>query len=239
VFEVSPWAGVYDTAALPNMVTPDMSNDLYKAIADKTEQAFGTFMANFGAAATGSLGQWIAAGMAFTGVPTSWAGPLNTLIMRESGGNPRAINLWDSNARAGHPSIGLMQTIGPTFSRYRDPRLPNVITDPISNIVAGINYIKRTYGTIFNVQQAVGRSPRGYDSGGWLPPGATMAVNKTGTPEAILTGRQWDSVQALAAQGASGGGTGAVINVYAREGQNTEAIANDVVRRLDFSSRTG
>jgi SLT domain-containing protein len=231
--------GVYDTAALPNMVTPDMSNDLYKAIADKTKQAFGTFMANFGAAATGSLGQWIAAGMAFTGVPTSWAGPLNTLIMRESGGNPRAINLWDSNARAGHPSIGLMQTIGPTFSRYRDPRLPNVITDPISNIVAGINYIKRTYGTIFNVQQAVGRSPRGYDSGGWLPPGATMAVNKTGTPEAILTGRQWDSVQALAAQGASGGGTGAVINVYAREGQNTEAIANDVVRRLDFSSRTG
>ncbi|PTU98246.1 phage tail protein, partial [Lacticaseibacillus casei] len=36
------------------------------------------------------------------------------VIQRESNGNPKAINLWDSNAKAGIPSMGLVQTIGPT-----------------------------------------------------------------------------------------------------------------------------
>ncbi|MFF9690223.1 phage tail tape measure protein [Streptomyces sp. NPDC014623] len=35
-----------------------------------------------------------------------------------------------------------------------------------------------------------------YDSGGWLQPGATMAVNETGRPEAVLTAPQWESVAA-------------------------------------------
>ena len=39
-------------------------------------------------------------------------------IQRESNGDPNAQNNWDSNALAGHPSIGLMQTIGPTFNAY-------------------------------------------------------------------------------------------------------------------------
>src|SRR5699024_12451639 len=46
---------------------------------------------------------------------------------QESGGNPRAINNWDSNARRGTPSKGLMQVIGPTFRAYRDSRAPNDI----------------------------------------------------------------------------------------------------------------
>jgi len=46
-----------------------------------------------------------------TGVPASWAGPTHTLIMRESGGNPNAINLTRLERPAGHPSQGLMQTI--------------------------------------------------------------------------------------------------------------------------------
>jgi len=37
-----------------------------------------------------------------------------------------------------------------------------------------------------------------YDQGGWLPPGATMAINATGKPEMILTPEQ---LQALASQG--------------------------------------
>lgn len=44
---------------------------------------------------------------------------------------------------------------------------------------------------------------KGYDVGGWLHPGLTMAVNKTGKPEAILTPVQWSAVAALAAQGAA------------------------------------
>ncbi|MEU3686982.1 peptidoglycan DD-metalloendopeptidase family protein [Streptomyces narbonensis] len=44
-----------------------------------------------------------------------------------------------------------------------------------------------------------------FDSGGWLQPGATMARNKTGKPEPILTASQWANVSTLASRGASGG----------------------------------
>jgi SLT domain-containing protein len=127
--------------------------------------------------------------MAIAAVPSTWFGPLSTLIMRESGGKPRAINTWDINAKRGTPSMGLMQTIGPTFSAYRNPGLPNDPYDPIANIVAGINYIKARYGSVFNVQQAVGTTPKGYRGGGWLYPGQ-LAYNETDRPEAVLSGDQ-------------------------------------------------
>lgn len=122
-----------------------------------------------GGAGGGSLGAWIREGIALAGVPASWAGPLRTLIMRESGGNPRSINLWDSNAKAGHPSQGLMQTIPSTFEHYRLRSLPDEIMNPIANIVAGLRYIESRYGSIFNVQQANAHlPPKGYANGGWI-----------------------------------------------------------------------
>lgn len=144
-----------------------------------------------GTAVSGQLADWIRAAMAITGVGADWFGPLTTLIMRESGGNPAAINLWDINAQRGMPSQGLMQTIPSTFAAYRDPRLPNEITHPIANIVAGINYIRSRYGSIFNVQQAnPGAPPMGYDNGGLLPPGYSTVYNGTGKPEAVFTDEQ-------------------------------------------------
>lgn len=149
--------------------------------------------------AGGTLGAWEQEGLTKAGKPGTWLGPLNTLIQRESGGNPLAINLHDSNAAAGHPSKGLMQLIDSTFQGNRDKSLPNDVYNPISNIVAGLRYITGRYGTIFNVQQAdANKPPKGYDSGGWLTPGSTMAVNKTGKPEAILTAGQWSILQATA-----------------------------------------
>ncbi|HZE33623.1 MAG TPA: transglycosylase SLT domain-containing protein, partial [Actinoallomurus sp.] len=52
--------------------------------------------------------------------PLPWPCPsyIATIIQYESGGNPNAINRWDTNWDAGHPSKGLMQTIDPTFNRY-------------------------------------------------------------------------------------------------------------------------
>ena len=48
------------------------------------------------------------------------------------------------------------------------------------------------------VELALGSTKKifGFDSGGWLMPGATLAVNKTGQPEAVLTADQWDSLSA-------------------------------------------
>lgn len=141
------------------------------------------------------------AAIRWTGVGADWLGPLAVLIRRESGWNPRAINLTDSNAQRGTPSKGLMQTIDPTFQAYRDKRLPNDPYDPLANIVAGINYIKARYGSIHNVQQAnPNAAPRGYDNGGWLPPGYTTVYNGTGEPELVLTSRQ------LARMGGASGG---------------------------------
>jgi TP901 family phage tail tape measure protein len=146
--------------ALPYRVTAAMTR-----IPSKNE----AILAVGGYAGGGSLGAWIRQAMALTGVPASWGGPLRTLIMRESGGNPNAINLWDSNAKAGHPSQGLMQTIPSTFSHYRLRSLPNSITNPIANIVAGIRYIESRYGSIFRVQQAnANLPPKGYAHGGVL-----------------------------------------------------------------------
>ena len=122
-----------------------------------------------GAAGTGSVGAWIAQALAADNLPMSWAGPANTMVMRESGGNPKAINLWDSNAMAGHPSKGIAQMIDSTFQAHRNPALPNDIYNPIANLASSFRYILAQYGSIFNVQQAVGKTPKGYSSGGTVP----------------------------------------------------------------------
>ncbi|WP_153018039.1 transglycosylase SLT domain-containing protein, partial [Saccharococcus caldoxylosilyticus] len=103
-----------------------------------------------GGKGTESVRKWIMAAMKITGVPASWLDPLVAIAMRESGGNPRAINLWDINAKRGTPSKGLMQTIDPTFNRYKLPGLDD-IWNPIHNAVAAIRYIIARYGTVFNV----------------------------------------------------------------------------------------
>ncbi|WP_263250123.1 transglycosylase SLT domain-containing protein [Saccharopolyspora rosea] len=68
-----------------------------------------------------------------------------TIIEKESGGNPHAINNWDSNAAKGTPSKGLMQCIDPTFQQYKLPG-HNDIYNPVDNIIAGVRYTFARYG---------------------------------------------------------------------------------------------
>jgi hypothetical protein len=72
------------------------------------------------------------------------------IIQHESGGNPHAINLTDSNAAAGHPSKGLMQTIDGTFNEWAAPG-HNDVWNPVDNIVAGVRYAINRYGSLDNV----------------------------------------------------------------------------------------
>ncbi len=158
-----------------------------------------SFASSVGGAGTigGNLAAWIMQAIALTGVPASWAGGLGVLIMRESGGNPRAINLTDSNAAMGDPSRGLMQTIGSTFNAYHLAGTSLDIYDPVANIAAGIRYILSRYGGIGNVQQAnPNLPPRGYDQGGYLPPGGTYAWNGTGRTETVTPAVVMDDVVA-------------------------------------------
>ncbi|MGW8365415.1 transglycosylase SLT domain-containing protein, partial [Streptomyces wedmorensis] len=75
-------------------------------------------------------------------------------VMRESSGNPQAINLWDSNAAAGTPSKGLLQVIEPTFLAYHVPGTSMDLFDPVANITAACNYAADRYGSIDNVNGA-------------------------------------------------------------------------------------
>ena len=121
---------------------------------------------------------------------------------QESGGDPRAINNWDSNAAAGTPSKGLMQVIDPTFQANKDPGYDN-IWDPEANLRASMNYTSRRYGSLpAGYNRAGGYADGGvidllnhfptrlYDRGGWLMPGE-RALNLSGKPEPVFTNAQW------------------------------------------------
>ncbi|HEY4417961.1 MAG TPA: transglycosylase SLT domain-containing protein [Pseudonocardia sp.] len=112
----------------------------------------------------GGLDGWIAEALKIMEMPQSYAPSLKKIIMAESGGNPRAINTWDSNARRGTPSQGLMQTIPSTFRAYVHPSLRGrSITDPVANITAGVRYMIAQYGV--STLKAGGRSN---SSGGYV-----------------------------------------------------------------------
>ncbi|GHE12243.1 transglycosylase SLT domain-containing protein [Streptomyces alanosinicus] len=91
--------------------------------------------------------------MAQKGIPGSYNGIYRN-IMRESSGNPLAINNWDSNAAAGTPSKGLLQVIDPTFNAYHVAGTAFSPYDPVANITAACNYAAARYGSIDNVYSA-------------------------------------------------------------------------------------
>ncbi|MEV5652527.1 DUF4226 domain-containing protein [Nocardia sp. NPDC052254] len=118
----------------------------------------------------GTVGQWIQQALqvlSAAGYNTAAMDPeaIAMIIQHESGGNPSATNNWDSNAAKGTPSIGLMQTIGPTFNSYALAGHGNIY-DPVDNIVAGVRYAISRYGSVSNVPGVVavrnGGSYRGY-----------------------------------------------------------------------------
>ncbi|MFF7266061.1 transglycosylase SLT domain-containing protein [Streptomyces sp. NPDC008159] len=86
-------------------------------------------------------------------IPGTYHG-LHKNIMRESSGNPRAINNWDINAQNGVPSIGLLQVIKPTFDAYHVPGTAWSQYDPVANLTAAANYAADRYGSIDNVNSA-------------------------------------------------------------------------------------
>ncbi|EST22180.1 transglycosylase SLT domain-containing protein [Streptomyces roseochromogenus] len=86
-------------------------------------------------------------------IPGSYSG-LHRNIMRESSGNPMAINNWDINAINGVPSKGLLQVIQPTFNTYHVSGTSWNIYDPVANITAAANYAAHRYGSMDNVNSA-------------------------------------------------------------------------------------
>lgn len=87
------------------------------------------------------------------------------VIARESNGNPKAVNNWDSNAKAGHPSKGLVQTIDSTFQAYAFPGHKHIFNG-YDDLLAGINYMKHIYGSGASAFARVS-GKEGYANGGF------------------------------------------------------------------------
>jgi len=130
-------------------------------------QAKGAGAGIIGGGGAGGAARWtslVIAALQQLGQPLSLVAGVLRRINFESGGNPNAINLTDSNARAGHPSRGLMQTIPSTFAAYAGPFRSRGIFDPRGSIFAGLNYALHRYGSIAAIDPLVRH--RGYANGG-------------------------------------------------------------------------
>ncbi|MFE2377620.1 transglycosylase SLT domain-containing protein [Streptomyces sp. NPDC059398] len=103
-----------------------------------------------------NLDGWIKESLAIMkakNIPGTYEG-LHRNIMRESSGNPNAVNNWDINAQNGIPSKGLLQVIQPTFNTYHVAGTSFKLTDPVANLTAAANYAAHRYGSIDNVNSA-------------------------------------------------------------------------------------
>lgn len=93
--------------------------------------------------------QWaglVSQALSMLGLSQSLSSRVLYQMQTESGGNPNAINNTDSNAAAGDPSRGLLQTIMSTFMAYHVAGTSMNIYDPLANIAAAISYARARYG---------------------------------------------------------------------------------------------
>lgn len=224
-----------------------LAADGVKAFAVRQLAAVATGPAATGAGG-GGVARWrgvVNQALAMISQPAGLADTTLRRMNQESGGSPTSVNRSDVNWRLGHPSVGLMQVIRGTYEAYKDPRRDvgpyayGVSEDPLGNILASMHYAIGRYGSL----PAAYNRPGGYDAGGLLPPGATVAVNSTGRPEAVLTERQWQTLISMARPDTKpGGGTTTssapvVVNIYPRQDQSEASIGATVVRHLEFLGR--
>ena len=164
---------------------------------------------------------------------SSWLGAVENRMGRESGGNPRIVNRSDSNWRAGHPSVGLMQLVEGTYRAnsgrfsHTGPFSYGVSTDPLANTYAGLNYAIRRYGNLSVMTRPGGYKfggPVSFDSGyGMLRPGMNLAYNGTGRNEHLAPA-----------------GSGTVINIYPKMlVSDKRALARELVDVLQEHKNKG
>jgi TP901 family phage tail tape measure protein len=143
---------------------------------------------------SGDVATWLSAALSATGAPGSWLSDLGLLVSKESGGNPSAVN---STPVGSEHATGLMQMLPSTYEAHRLPSLPDNILDPVSNAASAIEYILGRYGAPGNIPGLHGGDYQGYDTGGILAPGRSLAWNGTGRPEQVLSPGQGGKLEAV------------------------------------------
>jgi hypothetical protein len=164
--------------------------------------------------------------LAMEGLSPMLLGRVLYQMQTESGGNPNAINLTDSNAQHGDPSRGLMQVIMGTFRAYHWPGTSMNIYDPLANIAAALNYARHVYGpSLMSGGMGIG-SGHGYAAGSWQVPftGPAM-IHKD---EMIIPARTAAAIR----------GGGAVATVVLEVRGNDSATSQFLVQMLRKHVRT-
>jgi TP901 family phage tail tape measure protein len=167
--------------------------------------------------------------------PGSYADITLRRMNQESGGNPRAINLTDSNAKRGTPSKGLMQVIDPTFRAYAMAGHNTDIWDPMSNVLASMRYALGRYGSL----PAAYNKSGGYAAGGTTPAGDPFWVGEQG-PELMWSSRQKYVSSAARSRevsggfGGGGGGAGGVtVSITGAQIVGTLDLGEGITARID------
>ncbi|UIF30451.1 hypothetical protein KB236_12205 (plasmid) [Levilactobacillus brevis] len=125
------------------------------------------------------------------------------VIWHESRGNASVVNHWDSNAKAGHPSKGLLQFIDSTFTHYAVSGHKNILSayDQILAMFNDSNWRRDLH--------TGGWGPTGhrrYENGGIVSRHQMVEVAEHNHPEAIVPldmtkrSRGWEIIGKVAAQ---------------------------------------
>ena len=152
-----------------------------------------------GGSGVAQWGSTVSKVLGMLGLPASYRDMWLRQIATESGGNRFAINLTDSNAAAGHPSKGLLQTIDSTFNAYAGPFRGLGIWSGFANTYAAINYALHRYGRL-GMLGVIGHG-HGYWQGGPITE-PILGIGRSGRPYSFGEG----GLQEWVSRGRPGGG---------------------------------
>ena len=114
---------------------------------------------------------------------------------RESNFQAGAVNNWDSNAKAGTPSKGMFQMIGPTFKAFAKSGYGNIM-NPVHQAISAMRYIVSRYG--WGGFKRAG--DYAYATGGLINTAGLYNLAEDGYPEIVIPtdpSRQSDAMKLL------------------------------------------
>lgn len=168
-------AGIIDKIPGDNFIAAASKGFMKKAlkgIRSKVEEEAAAYDLTEGGGAPGT-GKWrgtVKKALKIVGEPASLAGITLKRMGQESGGSAGIVNRWDSNWKAGHPSVGLMQVIRGTYNAYKHPKYDKgpykygVSVNPLANILASMRYARSVYGSLSRAYGRSGGYAKGTDS---------------------------------------------------------------------------
>jgi hypothetical protein len=199
----SPWGNM--AAQFPKMAVSKMISSVKDSIG-----SIGSMIGLGGGSGGAGVKRWtgvVQQALRMTGQPAGYTAMTLRRMNQESGGNPTVVNKWDSNWKAGYPSVGLMQVIRPTFQsnagsmRKTGPFMYGVSVNPLANVYASMRYALRAYGSLPSAYNRAG----GYRNGTAGTAGGMHMFGEAG-PEAGFSPSGWRILNHRQTAKVAGGG---------------------------------